>query len=247
MPPPKIESGFQKRKDKEAKPEREKLGRQSWIPDTWILDLLTTRPQVVRVGRHTSKPLPLNTGSPRPASSAPYCTPCTHMTVWPGSAPTPSTPSVDDTVVVGLISNHDEKAYLEEVADLSLWCQDSSLLMNVPKTKELIVDFRRARQRTYTPLWINGTTVERVSSYKYLGVYITEDLTWATHTDTLLKKFRVSLRILQSFYSGAAESLLTGSIIAWFGNSFAQERRALQRAVRSAERTIGTTFPSLQD
>jgi len=39
------------------------------------------RPQVIRVGRHTSRPLTLNTGSPRVASSVPYCTPCTHMTV----------------------------------------------------------------------------------------------------------------------------------------------------------------------
>ena len=89
-------------------------------------------------------------------------------------------------MVVGLISDNDEKAHLEEVADPSLWCQDNNLLTNVTKTKDLIVDFRRAqRQREYTPLWIHGTTVERGSSSKYL-VHITEDLTWATHMDTLV-------------------------------------------------------------
>jgi len=46
-----------------------------------------------------------------------------------------------DTVVVSLISGNDEKAYLEEVANLSLWSQDGSLMLNVSKTKELIVDF----------------------------------------------------------------------------------------------------------
>ncbi|KAK0148524.1 LINE-1 retrotransposable element ORF2 protein [Merluccius polli] len=154
----------------------------------------------------------------------------------------------DDTVVVGLISDNDEKAYLE----------DDSLFMNVTKTKEMIVYFRRAQQpRMYTPLWNNGTTVDRVSSFS--GVHITEDLTWNTHIDTLVKarqrlyhlrqlrKFRVSMRILQSFYSGAVESILTGNITAWFGNSTAQDRRALQRVVRSAERTTGITLPSLQD
>jgi len=59
----------------------------------------------------------------------------------------------DDTVVVGLISGNNEKAYLEEVANLSLWRQDNSLILNVSKTKELTVDFRRTQhQRTYTPL-----------------------------------------------------------------------------------------------
>jgi len=75
---------------------------------------------------------------PRVASSATYCTPCTHMTVWSGSAPTPSS-SLRMTVVVGLISGNDEKAYLEEVANLSLWCQDNSLMLNFSKTKELII------------------------------------------------------------------------------------------------------------
>jgi len=86
----------------------------------------------------------------------------------------------DDTVVVGLIFGKDEKAYLEEVANLSLWCQDS-FMMNVSKTKELIVDFRRTKhQRTYTPMGINGTAVERVSSFRYLGIHIEEDLDY-TH------------------------------------------------------------------
>lgn len=58
-------------------------------------------------------------------------------------------------------------------------------------TKELIVNFRRAqRPRMYTPLRINRTTVERVSSFKYPGVHITEDLRWITHTDTLVRKAR---------------------------------------------------------
>ena len=47
--------------------------------------------------------------------------------------------------------------------------------MNVTKTKEMIVDFRKGHQlRMNTPLWINGTTVDRVSSFKYLLVHIAE-------------------------------------------------------------------------
>jgi len=43
---------------------------------------------------------------------------------------------------MGPISSNDEKAYLEEVAILSLQCKDNSLMLNVSKTKELIVDLR---------------------------------------------------------------------------------------------------------
>ncbi len=99
----------------------------------------------------------------------------------------------DDTVVLGLINNDDEAAYLDEVERLTSWCQDNCLSLNVSKTKELIVDFRKRQQRPYTPRMISGTPVERVSSFKYLGVNISEDLTWTTHIQTQVKKARQRL------------------------------------------------------
>ncbi len=53
---------------------------------------------------------------------------------------------------------------LDEVERLTSWCQDNCLSLNMSKTKELIVDFRKRQQRPYTPLMISGTPVERVSS-----------------------------------------------------------------------------------
>ncbi len=99
----------------------------------------------------------------------------------------------DDTVVLGLINNNDETAYLGEVKRLTSWCQDNCLSLNVSKTKELIVDFRKRQNRPYTPLMISGTPVERVSSFKYLGVNISEDLTWTAHIQTQVKKARQRL------------------------------------------------------
>ncbi len=83
----------------------------------------------------------------------------------------------DDTVVLSLISNNDETAYLDEVERLTSWCQDNCLSLNVSKTKVLIVDFRKRS------LMISGTPVERVSSFKHLGVNISEDLDY-THSDS---------------------------------------------------------------
>ncbi|KAI3374486.1 hypothetical protein L3Q82_006297 [Scortum barcoo] len=55
-----------------------------------------------------------------------------------------------------------QTAYREEVRALTSWCQDNNLQLNVSKTKELIVDFRRRQREEHAPLSINGTTVERV-------------------------------------------------------------------------------------
>ncbi len=38
-----------------------------------------------------------------------------------------------------------------------------------------------------TPITIDGTPVERVSSIKFLGVNITEDLTWTIHTRSVVR------------------------------------------------------------
>ena len=45
--------------------------------------------------------------------------------------------------VVCLITGDDETAYMEEVSDLVLWCQDNNLTLNFSKNKELIVDNRK--------------------------------------------------------------------------------------------------------
>ncbi len=62
-----------------------------------------------------------------------------------------------------------------------------------------------------------------------------------------LRKFGTSPRILRSFYTCTVESILTGCITAWFGNSTAGNRRALQRVVRTARHIVGGELPSLQD
>ena len=73
------------------------------------------------------------------------------------------------------------RTYREEVIDLPVWCQDNNLSLNVSKTKELI---------EYAPIHIDRAVVERVESFKFLGVHITNKLSWSKHTKTVIKRVR---------------------------------------------------------
>ncbi|KAI3374111.1 hypothetical protein L3Q82_005925 [Scortum barcoo] len=165
----------------------------------------------------------------------------------------------DDTAVVGRIANNDESDYRQEVEHLEGWCRQNNLCINVKKTKEMIVDFRRGRHLP-SPLYIGGTAVEVVSSFRYLGVHISDDLTWSKNTSCLIRKahqrlyFLRRLRraglgssVLTSFYRCVVESVLSSCIIVWHGSCSAAEKKALQRVVKAAQRTVGRSLPTTMD
>jgi hypothetical protein len=51
----------------------------------------------------------------------------------------------------------------------------------------LIVDYRK-RRAEQAPINIDGTEVERVESFKFLCVHITNKLSWSKHTKTVVKR-----------------------------------------------------------
>ncbi|KAL0161432.1 hypothetical protein M9458_045157, partial [Cirrhinus mrigala] len=225
----------------------------------WLLDFLTGRPQVVRVGRNTSSTIILNTGAPQGCVLSPLLFTLLTHDCTPSHSSNLFNKFVDDTTVVGLISKRVETDYRSEVSRLAAWCRDNNLSLNVEKTKEIVVDFRRVHTQ-HAPLTINGASVERVSSTKFLGVHITEDLSWMNNTTALAKKsqqrlyFLHKLRrarapapIMYTFYRGTIESILTSCITVWFEACNASCQKTLQRIVRAAERIIGVPLPSLQD
>ena len=227
---------------------------------SWILDFLTGRPQTVKVGNQSSETLILNTGAPQGCVLSPllYSLYTHDCVAFFGS--NCIVKFADDTALVARISNNDEAAYLEEVELLAAYCKRNKLKLNVSKTKEMLIDFGRTQERTYNDISIDGTPVERVDNFKYLGVLISRDLTWSTHLNSVaikarqrlhhlrrLKRFRASPQVLQSFYRCAIESIMTGNITSWFGNSTKQDLKPLKRVVKAAERIVGKPLKTLND
>ncbi len=143
------------------------------------------------------------------------------------------------------------------MSTLTKWCQENHLSLNIDKTKELVVDYRR-QSREHTPITIDKTPVERVNSFKFLGVHITSHHMVCSHRCSAEEGTSASLlpeaaeevwnepqnpQILLHLHCGEHP----GCITAWFGNSTASNRRALQRVVQTARHIVGGELPSLQD
>ena len=102
--------------------------------------------------------------------------------------------------------------------------------------------------------------MESVKSTKFLGVHITDDLTWTINTKSLVKKAQTRLHFLRrmrtadlptsaltTFYRGAIESILTSSLSVWHSSCSVADKKALQRVVRTAEKIIRSPQPAIQD
>ncbi len=121
----------------------------------WMTDFLTNRPQIVQIGSQTSSMSVLNTGAPQGCVLSPLLlTLYTH-----DSAPKHPENSVvkyaDDITITGCIVN-DEFILGENQQSCRVVHSENNLLLNVSKTKEQIVDFRKKEAKTHTPVYIHG-------------------------------------------------------------------------------------------
>ena len=77
---------------------------------------------------------------------------------------------------------------------------------------ELIVDYRK-RWAEQAPINMYGAVVERVESFKFIGVHITNKLLWSKNTKTVVKRARQHLSHITS-KSFTAAQLRASSLVA---------------------------------
>lgn len=212
----------------------------------WIHDFLTNRIQYVRLNNYNSNTIIIDTGAPQGCVLSPIL-----FTLYTSDCKTTDVNSklfkyADDTALVSLCINNDAK-YRDEVRAFSSWCSDNHLIINVNKTKEMIVDY--SRDASHQPLYIRDEKVDVVDEYKYLGVTIDKNFKFDTHVQNVYKKcnqrlyfirqlfkLRVDSSIIKLFYSAIIQSVLSFATVCWFGNTNNDCKSKLSRIIKQCNK-----------
>ena len=222
----------------------------------WVFNFLSNRPQCVRVGDIKSPVIVSNTGAPQGCVLSPFL-----YTLYTNDCRSvdPSTQYVrfsDDTAMLALLSDFASyQSYVSSVVRFSSWCSNNFLHLNVSKTKEMCIDFRRNRT-VNSPIGINGEPVEHVDSFKYLGVILDEKLSFTKHVTAVQKKYQQRLHVLRKLrafyvdpllllrlYRSIIEPLITYCSICYYPALSVKNRNRLLKISHVSAKIIGLPTP----
>ena len=101
---------------------------------------------------------------------------------WPGRVK-----FVDDATVLEVIPRCSPSFLPNIVNQISDFTNERGMVLNPKKCKEMIITFLKYKH-SENDIFIGGDLVERVNSFKLLGVWLMNNLSWDLHVDELLKK-----------------------------------------------------------
>jgi len=160
---------------------------------SWFGSYLASRQQRVRVNQCLSSWLPLMGGMPQGS----WLGPLSFLVLIDDlTAGCPIVKYVDDTT---LSETFQSKSYQSNMMaflnNVLAWSLKNDMELNTTKTKEMILGpiNKIELPRLTTP----AGTIERVSTFKLLGVHIESSLSWSTHISNILKKVTRRLYFLK--------------------------------------------------
>ncbi|KAK3562926.1 hypothetical protein QTP86_011451 [Hemibagrus guttatus] len=218
---------------------------------TWITDYLTRRPQYVRMRD--------STGAPQGTVLAPFLFTLYTSDFTYNSALCHIQKFSDETAIVGCIRDGQEGEYRGLVKDFVAWCNLNQLQLNILKTKEMVIDFRRSGAHLL-PVSIEVVDVERVRSYRYLGLQLDDKLDWSVNTDYLYKKgqnwlfflrrlgsHNICKKLLLMFYQSVITSVFFYAVVCWGGSLKSRDATRLDKVAKRAGSVVSVEQDSLKE
>ena len=168
----------------------------------WIHNYLAHRHQRVTVNGVTSEPSRVTSGVPQGSILGPllfliYIDDITKVTLSQGSK---LVLYADDILLYRPICTSEDYFVLQQDIDsISKWTSINFMTFNCDKCKFMLVS-RKKSNIPSQPLYLNESLLESVSTFKYLGILLSSDLTWSKHVQSICSKARKLIGLLYRRY-----------------------------------------------
>lgn len=111
----------------------------------------------------------------------------------------------DDCVIFReILCDNDITTLQSDLNAISVWCKTWCMELNINKCKLMRVSRKNINSPVYS---LNNVPLDAVSSYKYLGVHISSNLTWSVHTSYVINNANRMLGYLRRNFAKAPSSL----------------------------------------
>ena len=95
---------------------------------------------------------------------------------------------VDDLTIMEVIPRNSPSIMHHVISDVQEFASNNNMQLNPVKCKEMRLSFLHYNSYELQPIATGGTCIEEVTSFKLLGVYVSNDFSWATHCEYVVKK-----------------------------------------------------------
>ena len=158
----------------------------------------------------------------------------------------------DDTALYYSSNNTDEilRRRNDDLESISRWIKLNGLVLNPKKCEFMVIGSpQRLNHVQFGTLMLNGVTIKRVETFKYLGIVLNSNISWSSHIAYLYDKVSSRISILkrimpcltlpsaQTVYKSAIQPLFDYCGVVWDTCSETSSLR-LQRLQNHAGRVI---------
>ena len=179
----------------------------------WLTDYLTNRMQFVVVNGAESHLAPVLSGVPQESILGPllfllYIDELSSISFSYGSR---LHLYADDVLLYSVVESNPAAFFCvqDDISKIAQWSFDNSLTLNHSKCKYMVLSRKKKPTVPSTPLLLNGQPLAHVTSIKYLGVILTNNVTLSEHVNSVCTKAtRILDLIFQKYYNHASCSSL---------------------------------------
>ena len=215
----------------------------------WTASFLSQRQQRVKIGNFTSSWLTLKGGMPQGTWLGIYCF-LVHINDLKSNITLYK--YIDDVTAIELIEHSDHASSIMQstVNEIIDWSDKNRMKLNIHKTKEMIVDF--SKNKLSPPLIeVENQFIQRVLSFKLLGVTVMNTLSWDNHVTNiclkvnrrlhflkLLKRSSLSTEDLLHYYKSVIRSVIEYACPVWQSSLTDDQLTRLENLQRRAVKII---------